>query len=217
MRSLALIASLGGGLALAVAPHSGSDPLTTATVATASPSALVVEAPPTLTAIPAAPTAMAPARTAVGGPIPDGYRIEIPRLGIDLPVQEGDLHRDVDEQRTPEGYAFHLPGTAIPGQDSNTFLYAHARRGMFLSLWNARPGDEVLIRAPNGATHTYVVGEILARVAPTDVSTTRPGSGEQLTLQTSTGPNPGDPRFVVLAFPRVERPLGTIMPAGNAQ
>lgn len=158
----------------------------------------------TFPTIPAAPVATASARTAVGGPIPDGYRIEISRLGIDLPVQEGDVRRDIDEQRTPEGYAFHLPGTAIPGQDSNTYLYAHARRGMFLELWNARPGDEVLIRAPDGATRIYVIGEILARVAPTDVSTTLPSSRERLTMQTSTGPNPGDPRFVVLAFPRVE-------------
>ena len=49
-------------------------------------------------------------------PIPDGYRVRIARLGIDLPIQEGIIQRDVDQQQTPEGYAFHLPGTAIPGE-----------------------------------------------------------------------------------------------------
>jgi len=32
----------------------------------------------------------------------------------------------------------------------------------------------------------------------------QPTAREQLTPQTSTGPNPGDPRFVVLAFPSAE-------------
>jgi len=72
-------------------------------------------------------------------PIPLGYRITIQRLGIDLPIAEGDISRDIDEQKTPEGFAFHLPGTSIPGLGSNTYLYAHARTGMFLSLWNAQP------------------------------------------------------------------------------
>lgn len=146
-----------------------------------------------------APT-QAPAR-----PIPDGYRIQIPRLSIDLPVQEGDLTRDIEEQRTPEGYAFHLPGTAIPGQNGNTFLYAHARRGMFLALWDVRPGDEVLVRLPTGAVLVYIVRDILPRVSPADISTTRPTASERLTLQTSTGPSSGDVRFVVLAFPLEQR------------
>ncbi|TMC67434.1 MAG: hypothetical protein E6J15_14695, partial [Chloroflexi bacterium] len=71
------------------------------------------------------------------GPIPDGYRIRLPRLGIDLPIAEGDVERDVIVQQTPENFAFHFPGTAIPGTFGNSYIYAHARRGMFLSLWNA--------------------------------------------------------------------------------
>lgn len=134
--------------------------------------------------------------------IPDGYRIQIPGLGIDLPVREGDLSHDVDEQQTPEGSAFHLPGTAVHGQAGNAYLYAHARRGMFLALWDARPGDEVLVRAPNGPALEYVVRVILPRVTPTDISTTRPTATQQLTLQTSTGPGPEDRRFVVVAYRR---------------
>lgn len=200
----ATLALLALGLALAVVPDLRSEadaPLASAsspaiTLPSAAASAVPTIAPsPEATVAPADPP---------GGPIPDGYRIEIPRLGIDLPVQEGDLQRDIDQQRTPEGYAFHLPGTAIPGRNGNTFLYAHARRGMFLALWKVRPGDEVLVRVPGGGVLTYVVGRVLPRVLPTDVSTTRPTASEQLTLQTSTGPNPGDPRFVVLAFPRAE-------------
>ena len=130
------------------------------------------------------------------------YRITIPRLGINLLIKEGDVVRDIDQQHTPENYAFHLPGTAMPGEGGNTYLYAHARVGMFLSLWNARPRDEVFITAPDGRLFIYVIRDVLPRVAPTDVSSTSPTASERLTLQTSTGPNGSDPRFVVFAFPR---------------
>jgi LPXTG-site transpeptidase (sortase) family protein len=133
--------------------------------------------------------------------IPDGYRIKIARLGIDLPIVEGDLERDAVRQETPENVALHLPGTAIPGDGSNTYIYAHARRGMFLNLWSAREGDEVVVMTPSGRELRYVVSEVHPRVDPTDISWVARTAGERLTLQTSTGPNPGDPRFVVVALP----------------
>jgi LPXTG-site transpeptidase (sortase) family protein len=134
-------------------------------------------------------------------PIPPGYRIQIPRLRIDLPITEGDVTRDIDQQKTPEGFAFHLPGTSIPGLGSNTYLYAHARTGMFLSLWDAQPGDQVVISTPDLRALRYVIREVHARVPPDDISWVQPTDGEQLTLQTSTGPNPTDPRFVAIAVP----------------
>jgi len=135
-------------------------------------------------------------------PIPAGYRVRIARLRIDLPIAEGDVQRDVDLQRTPEGYAFHLPGTAIPGHGGNAYLYAHARSGMFLALWDARPGDLVVIVTPDGGELAYVVAEIRPRVDPSDVSVAEQAGGERVTLQTSTGPSPEDPRFVVIARPQ---------------
>lgn len=146
------------------------------------------------------PISSAPAVTPTPA-IPDGYRIKIARLLIDLPIAEGDIERDAVRGETPENVALHLPGSAIPGGGSNTYLYAHARRGMFLSLWNARQGDEVLIVTPDGRVLRYIVSEVHPRVDPSDVSWVAPTAGERLTLQTSTGPNPGDPRFVVVALP----------------
>jgi LPXTG-site transpeptidase (sortase) family protein len=137
-------------------------------------------------------------------PIPTGYRIQIPRLGIDLAIAEGDVARDVGQQKTPEGFAFHLPGTSIPGLGSNTYLYAHARTGMFLSLWNARAGDEVFISTPDLRALKYVITDV-HRVAPDDVSWVQATAGERLTLQTSTGPNASDPRFVAIAVPATSR------------
>lgn len=169
------------------------------------------ERPPADAVAPLAmPTASAPA-SAYGSenaspsptvrPIGEGYRIQVPRLAIDLPIAEGDVERDVVVQQTPENFAFHLPGTAVPGMGSNSYLYAHARRGMFLNLWNARAGDEVVITTPNGSVLKYVVVEVHPRVAPEDTSWILPTPGERLTLQTSTGPNRDDPRFVVVAAP----------------
>lgn len=134
-------------------------------------------------------------------PISLGYRIQIPRLGIDLPIAEGDIVRDIEQQKTPVNFAFHLPGTAIPGEASNTYLYAHARTGMFLSLWNARPGDEVFISTPDLKLLKYVILETHPRVAYDDVSWVQPTSSERLSLQTSTGPNPNDPRYLAVAVP----------------
>lgn len=181
-----------GGLALVARPDARAAVLATpsasARATTASPSAesAASTAPPSPTPLP---------------PIPDGYRIQILRLGIDLPIREGDVERDTVQQRTPEDYAFHLPGTGIPGTGLNTYLYAHARRGMFLTLWNAAVGDEVVISTPDGRALRYIVAEVHPRVPPDAVSWTEPTAPERLTLQTSTGPNPSDPRFVVVARP----------------
>lgn len=146
------------------------------------------------------PVASVPAVTPTPA-IPDGYRIKIVRLAIDLPIVEGDIERDAIRQQTPENVALHLPGSALPGDGSNTYLYAHARRGMFLTLWSGRVGDVVVIVTPVGGELHYVVSEVHPRVDPTDVSWVARTTGERLTLQTSTGPNPGDPRFVVVAVP----------------
>lgn len=182
-----LIVLLGIGLVVVGAPRG------TAVAPSPSPSGFSTSRPPT-TSVP----------TATPGPraIPDGYRVQIARLQIDLPLKEGDLRRDVDDQQTPEHAAFHLPGTALPGDKSNTYIYAHARQGMFLSLWNAKEGDDVLVVAPDGRTLRYVVIEVHPKVPYNEVSWAMPTPEERLTLQTSTGPNPHDPRFVVVAKPR---------------
>lgn len=195
LRALAMLAVavvLGVGMSLAcvaVAPQ-GTRPTPSVTLAQA-PAVPPYDAPgkPVLTT------------ARLGGPIPAGHRLSIPRLDIDLPITEGDIQRDVVDQRTPEDAAFHLPGTVLPGEPGNSYLYAHARQGMFLTLWDARVGDLVFITTPQGAVLAYVVTEIRPRVPPGDVSPAQPTATERLTLQTSTGPSALDPRFVVFANP----------------
>lgn len=157
-------------------------------------------APRPATSTPPASASAAGATPDPSSPIADGYRVQIPRLAIDLPIAEGDIVRDIDQQRTPENFAFHLTGTSVPGRGGNSYFYAHARTGMFLTLWKARPGDEIFISTPDQKALKYVVSEVHPAVAPTDVSWAQPTRDERLTLQTSTGPNPTDPRFVVVAL-----------------
>ena len=131
-------------------------------------------------------------------------RISVPRLGIDLPLAPGVLDRDVPDGRspgnTPEHVALLLPGTSVPGTPGNAYIYSHARRGMFLALWNIKVGDAVLVRSTTGETYRYVVTQVVTRVDPADVSWLAPDGPERLTLQTSTGPAPGDPRFIAVAL-----------------
>lgn len=184
-----LLVAVGLGLWLGV---SGPGP-----AAFAGPSPVASPPPPTVSAQRSSASPTRDPRS----PIPDGYRVQIPRLAIDLPIAEGDIVRDIDQQKTPENYAFHLTGTAIPGHGGNSYFYAHARTGMFLTLWNARVGDEIFISTPDRKVLKYLVSEVHPAVVPTDVSWAQPTPTERLTLQTSTGPNPTDPRFVVVALP----------------
>lgn len=190
-----LLISLGLSVASLEEPRAAASP--TPTIRETSSPSPTVEA----TATPVAePSAVSPPPTPRA--IPDGYRIVIPRLRIDLPIHEGDVTRDVVNEQTPEHAAFHFPGTFLPGDGSNTFIYAHARTGMFLSLWAARVGDEVIIVAPGGAQLHYVVSEVHPRSPPDETSWLEPTASERLTLQTSTGPRSNDPRFIVVALPR---------------
>jgi len=150
----------------------------------------------------AAEAAAAPSKAAVAAPAPlvlDGMRLRVARLGIDLPLLRGDTVRDTVIRSTPSGAAFLLPSSVPPGSGGNSYVYAHARPGVFLSLWDVRLGDVVEVAAPSSEVRRYIVTEIHPRVVPTDVQYTLPTGEERITLQTSTGPRDADPRFVVVA------------------
>lgn len=58
------------------------------------------------------------------------------------------------------------------------------------------------MRSPHGDDLRYVIVEVLPRVPPDDVRWLATTSDERLTLQTSTGPDPSDPRFIAVAVRR---------------
>jgi LPXTG-site transpeptidase (sortase) family protein len=131
--------------------------------------------------------------TATSEPPAVGLRME--RLGIDLPIVEG------DGATVPEGVASHYPGTAWPGEGSNTYLYAHAREGSFLELWQVRTGDELAIDLADGVVVEYRVTEILPVVEWDALEYLHPTQSERVTLQTSLWYEDTAPRFIVIAEP----------------
>jgi sortase A len=121
--------------------------------------------------------------------------IRLARLGIDLPLVEG------DGLVGPEDAAAHYPGTAWPGQGSNTFIYAHAREGAFLDLWKVRTGDLVEVTMADGEVIEHRVSEIRPMVAFDDLDLLAATDKEILTLQTCLTYDDTAPRFVVIAEP----------------
>lgn len=121
--------------------------------------------------------------------------LRLERLGIDLPVIEGDGFS------VPEGSVSHYPDTAWPGDDSNAYFYAHAREGNFLELWQVRTGDLVEIDLADGRVAEYRVSEIHPVVAYDAFEHLEASDSERVTLQTSLWYDDTAPRFVVIAEP----------------
>ena len=128
-------------------------------------------------------------------------RIVIPALRIDLPVVKG-----------PSGYplcnvAMYLSDLGQPGGEESTYLYAHARPGMFLPLLeSSKVGNgatmlkmQVQVYTSDDQLFFYEVKEI-RRHARTldDAFTDRNGD---LWLQTSEGPNSTYPKLQLIAKP----------------
>lgn len=197
MRQTLARLGLVGALVLAVL---GALPLVSASQA-AGPSAVAEVASPALVL----PEDRLPRASAGSDPLPatlaDGMRIRIARLQIDLPIELGDSGRDIGAQATPSAAAYLLPGSAVPGTPGNAYIYAHARRGLFIELWSVRLGDLVDVASATGQARQYVVTEIHPRVDVRDLRYIEPTDDERLTLQTSTGSWTLSPRFVVIARP----------------
>ena len=125
-------------------------------------------------------------------------RVIIPRLGINLPIYQGDGYT------AKIGMAAHYPTTGWPGSGSLTYLYSHARDGNFLALWKARPGDVVELSLVDGSLAHYKVSRIVPDVRWNDLSWLQPTHAELLRLQTCNGSAETDPRFIVEAV-RIDR------------
>ena len=165
----------------------------------AAPGTAVLPAPsPIISSEPSPSTASSPA----AGPSPsttstpvDGMRIQLPELGIDLPVVAG------DGVNAPLYKAVLDPFLAQPGSGSRSMIYAHARNGMFGPLFRTRLGEHVVIRRPGQADLTYVITNYYPHWPVNDLSPLQPMAKEQLVLVTCTTYNLNDPRQVVYASP----------------
>jgi hypothetical protein len=126
-------------------------------------------------------------------------RVWVSGLGIDLPVVRG-----------PSGYpycgvAMYHAGVAQPREPGITYIYAHARTGMFLPLlsrWRADRGASLIGRTVKVWTSdSYVISYRINKVRVTSdaMAGATTLTRERLWLQTSTGPNTSYPKLIVEA------------------
>jgi LPXTG-site transpeptidase (sortase) family protein len=136
----------------------------------------------------------------VAQPEPGYPRIRIKRVGIDLLMVKGD-------GRTPpvKYEAFTYPRAdhvlAQQGTAGNTYVYAHARTGMFWNLHDVNIGDTIEIDYGGGKISRYRISEIHKSVSWKDFEWLQPTSDNRLTLQTCNGWRDEDPRLIVVAHP----------------
>ena len=116
-------------------------------------------------------------------------RVSVSGIGIDLPVIRG-----------PSGYprcrvAMYLASVAQPREPGITFIYAHARSGMFLPLltsWRNNGGRSLIgrtVKVWTSDSHVSYYRILRVRKTSSPMTGVYSLTRERLWLQTSTGPN----------------------------
>ncbi|WP_234437022.1 class E sortase [Streptomyces maremycinicus] len=144
--------------------------------------------------------------------------LDIPRLGLRVPVAEGTSKRDV----LNKGYVGHYAGTQQPGQGGNFAVAGHRNTHgePFRRLDRLRKGDRVEVET-RSTTYTYLVDKILPQTSPRDSGVVRPvprsltepaygydTPGRYLTLTTCTPEYTSRYRLVVWGRLVAARPRG---------
>lgn len=169
------------------------DPVPAATAPVLPP---LVGAPLPAIAAPATPAA-AKAPASVGKPVlRRGVWLEIPVLGIALPVERGQTAQPV-----PHWKALVYPGTAWPGQPGNSYVYAHGIWGEFGGLVYAKIGQPVYVHDyDTSQTEVLHVSRVVGQVPWNDASwLEETSSAPLLTLQTCLESVPKSPLWIVQA------------------
>lgn len=138
-------------------------------------------------------------------------RIIVRYLGIDLPIISRDrkVANQGPDQYPPCDVALYHTAFEQPGEPGTTYLYAHARDGMFLPLLEASMRDDgeeligkvVRIYTSDDKLHLYRITKVKRHATDFSLVTDAPADKEQLILQTSEGPRGTVPKLQVLAEP----------------
>jgi sortase (surface protein transpeptidase) len=173
--------------------------------------------PPPASVVSIAPYSIPPVASASAGPSGSAEpaaavatRIQIPALGIDLPIIASPPNEEFPLCNTAEYLVLGTP-LAYPGLPQATYLYAHARTNMFLPLLTASKvnngeamiGMWIEVYTANNERHVYEISEVLRHVPEDSSSLLRPASvqTDELWLQTSEGPYTSSPKLQVVADP----------------
>jgi hypothetical protein len=195
------VALLAGGL-LSYTNPVAADPLPTDTPL---PSvAAVVPTPSPLITLPPLGSGAPPSASAKIPADRVATRVRIAALGIDLPI--------VKPPKDPTAYpycnvAMYLQVLGQPGEGHATYIYAHARTGMFLPLLTSslvQNGKKMLgmvveVWTNDDQRFLYEITDV--RRHTTDLNDAINAKGEELWLQTSEGPHGWIPKLQVRALP----------------
>lgn len=127
-------------------------------------------------------------------------RVVVPALRIDLPV----VRPPSDPDHFPYcNVAEYLPQLSRPGYPGTTYLYAHARKGMFLPILEsanrAMLGMLVQVYTNDNQVFLYEVTRVLRNQSNLDLAFA--ATDEQLMLQTSEGPRGTIGKTMLIARP----------------
>jgi hypothetical protein len=173
----------------------------------ATPSPSTVMAPPTsspLITLPPLESGSVPTASPTAPSDRVATRVRIAALDVDLPV----VAPPPGDNAYPYcNVAMYLTDLGQPGQGRATYLYAHARTGMFLPLLDASLvqngegmiGMVVEVWTSDSQRFLYDITEV--RRHQTDLSDAANATTEQLWLQTSEGPKGTVPKLQVVAEP----------------
>ena len=127
-------------------------------------------------------------------------RVTVPALRIDLPV----VRPPDDPNHFPYcDVAEYIPQLSQPGQPGTTYLYAHARKGMFLPILETADrkmlGMLVQVYTDDNQVFLYEITRVLRNQSNLDFAFA--ATEEQLMLQTSEGPRGTIGKTIVVARP----------------
>ncbi len=159
------------------------------------------------------PSASVPAPVPSDSPPPAAVatRIVIASEGIDLPIVSRDLHvpNQGPNDYPPCDVAVYHTAFQQPGEDGSTYIYAHARDGMFLPLLTASErrdgasllGDLVQVYTDDNHEYVYEITVVKRHAIDFSLAEDVPPGVSQLVLQTSEGPAGTVPKLQILAEP----------------
>ncbi len=195
-------------------------PLGVAAPVPSSPPASGPPAAPAVSGVPSPPATTAPASPGSASLVPSpsaspaapvATRVVVPALQIDLPVVAPRPNETFPLCNVAEYWLGpgSKPTYVQPGQPGTTYIYAHARTGMFLPLLTASQenngsgmiGYSVLVYTSDSKVYWYSIAAVnrhlpYDEVAPPPMA---PGATQQLVLQTSEGPYTTSTKLRVVA------------------
>lgn len=152
------------------------------------------------------PTASA-AAVKPGTPLITGkpISISVPSVNINIPVINGYYNQKTrDWTLSLDKAQFATPTVQPNNLTGNTFIYGHARVGVFYSLPDIKSGDKAIVTTDNGYRFTYSFYSTYA-TQPTDLSVLTYKGPSMLTLQTCSGTWYQNRQMYLFSFVKYEK------------